>query len=182
MYVYYLTAYIIVCQKISFSHFFILKFLYWYTQIQNYCVLVHWTFFSFIYYFTFSLFPFFIFLVNVFLIIAFLYSILFIYFSVLQVNFINTIKYIFNWLLLQISTFTTSWSMQESLEYLWLHLFPSWLTCFCWHKFCVCVCVCVLKTPKLILLGGSVVKNLPANAGDTDSIPVPGRSHMPRSS
>ena len=141
MYVYYLTAYIIVCQKISFSHFFILKFLYWYTQIQNYCVLVHWTFFSFIYYFTFSLFPFFIFLVNVFLIIAFLYSILFIYFSVLQVNFINTIKYIFNWLLLQISTFTTSWSMQEPLEYLWLHLFPSWLTCFCWHKFCVCVCV-----------------------------------------
>ena len=29
--------------------------------------------------------------------------------------------------------------------------------------------------------GGSVVKNLPANAGDTGSIPGPGRSHMPRS-
>ena len=28
--------------------------------------------------------------------------------------------------------------------------------------------------------GGAVVKNLPANAGDTDSIPGPGRSHMPR--
>ena len=27
--------------------------------------------------------------------------------------------------------------------------------------------------------GGAVVKNLPANAGDTGSIPVPGRSHMP---
>ena len=29
--------------------------------------------------------------------------------------------------------------------------------------------------------GGAVVKNLPANAGDTDSSPGPGRSHMPRS-
>ena len=27
--------------------------------------------------------------------------------------------------------------------------------------------------------GGSVVKNLPANAGDTGSIPDPGRFHMP---
>ena len=30
--------------------------------------------------------------------------------------------------------------------------------------------------------GGAVVKNLPANAGDTGSIPGPGRSHMLRSS
>ena len=30
------------------------------------------------------------------------------------------------------------------------------------------------------LPGGSVVKNLPANAGDTGSIPGPGRCHMPR--
>ena len=30
-------------------------------------------------------------------------------------------------------------------------------------------------------LSGSVVKNPPANAGDTDLIPDPGRSHMPRS-
>ena len=29
--------------------------------------------------------------------------------------------------------------------------------------------------------GGSVVKNTPANAGDTGSSPGPGRSHMPRS-
>ena len=29
--------------------------------------------------------------------------------------------------------------------------------------------------------GGAVVKNLPANAGDTDSSPGPGGSHMPRS-
>ena len=31
------------------------------------------------------------------------------------------------------------------------------------------------------LLGGAVVKNPPANAGDTDSSPGLGRSHMPRS-
>ena len=29
--------------------------------------------------------------------------------------------------------------------------------------------------------GGAVVKNLPANAGDTDSSSGPGRSHMPQS-
>ena len=29
--------------------------------------------------------------------------------------------------------------------------------------------------------GGAVVKNLPANAGDTGSSPGPGRSHMPQS-
>ena len=28
--------------------------------------------------------------------------------------------------------------------------------------------------------GGPVVKNLPANAGDTGLIPGPGRSHMPQ--
>ena len=28
--------------------------------------------------------------------------------------------------------------------------------------------------------GGSVVKNSPASAGDTGSIPEPGRSHTPR--
>ena len=30
-------------------------------------------------------------------------------------------------------------------------------------------------------LGGTVVKNLCANAGDMDSSPGPGRSHMPQS-
>ena len=30
--------------------------------------------------------------------------------------------------------------------------------------------------------GGTMVKNPPANAGDTGSIPGPGRSHMPWSS
>ena len=29
--------------------------------------------------------------------------------------------------------------------------------------------------------GGAVVKNLPANAGDTGLSPGPGRSHMPQS-
>ena len=38
------------------------------------------------------------------------------------------------------------------------------------------------KNKKLLLFpGGTVVKNLPANAGDTGSSPGPGRSHMPRS-
>ena len=32
------------------------------------------------------------------------------------------------------------------------------------------------------LAGGSVVKNLPANAGDTGSIPDGGRSRIPRNS
>ena len=39
-----------------------------------------------------------------------------------------------------------------------------------------------LRTRKVGFPGGAVVKNAPANAGDTGSIPGPGRSHMPRSS
>ena len=35
---------------------------------------------------------------------------------------------------------------------------------------------------ELDFLDGAVVKNPPANAGDTGSSPGPGRSHMPRSS
>ena len=39
-----------------------------------------------------------------------------------------------------------------------------------------------LRKPLLgDFLGGPVVENLPANAGDTGSIPSPGRSHMPQS-
>ena len=38
-----------------------------------------------------------------------------------------------------------------------------------------------LKWPIRDFPGGAVVKNLPANAGDTGSSPGPGRSHMPRS-
>ena len=38
----------------------------------------------------------------------------------------------------------------------------------------------VIKRPGG-LPGGTVVKNPPANAGDTGSSPGPGRSHMPRS-
>ena len=38
------------------------------------------------------------------------------------------------------------------------------------------------KTQMTGFLGGVVVKNLPANAGDTGSSPGLGRSHMPRSS
>ena len=36
-----------------------------------------------------------------------------------------------------------------------------------------------VKRTQKAFPGGSVVKNLPANAGDTGSIPDPGRSHMP---
>ena len=39
-----------------------------------------------------------------------------------------------------------------------------------------------LKLDTGDLPGGAVVKNPPANAGDTGSSPGPGRSHMPRSS
>ena len=38
-----------------------------------------------------------------------------------------------------------------------------------------------LKTIFWGFPGGTVVKNPPANAGDTGSSPGPGRSHMPRS-
>ena len=38
-----------------------------------------------------------------------------------------------------------------------------------------------LKTLNGDFLSGAVVKNPPANAGDTGSIPGLGRSHMPRS-
>jgi len=33
---------------------------------------------------------------------------------------------------------------------------------------------------SLGFLGGSVVKNPPANAGDTGAVPDPGRPHMPQ--
>ena len=38
-----------------------------------------------------------------------------------------------------------------------------------------------IRTPFLDFPGGAVVKNPPANAGDTGSIPAPGRPHMLRS-
>ena len=41
--------------------------------------------------------------------------------------------------------------------------------------------LCCLKVTDLDLPGGAMVKNPPANAGDTGSSPGPGRSHMPRS-
>ena len=37
------------------------------------------------------------------------------------------------------------------------------------------------QNPHVDFPGGAVVKNPPANAADTGSIPGPGRSHMPRS-
>ena len=41
----------------------------------------------------------------------------------------------------------------------------------------------MIETTKSLfegLPGGTMVKSPPANAGDTGSIPGPGRSHMPR--
>ena len=38
-----------------------------------------------------------------------------------------------------------------------------------------------MKFRFLVFPGGSLLKNLPANAGDTGSIPGPGSSHMPQS-
>ena len=38
-----------------------------------------------------------------------------------------------------------------------------------------------IRNPRRDFLGGAVVKNPPANAGNTGSSPGPGRSHMPRS-
>ena len=38
-----------------------------------------------------------------------------------------------------------------------------------------------IKNARLVFPGGPVVKNLPANAGDTGSTPGPERFHMPRS-
>ena len=37
----------------------------------------------------------------------------------------------------------------------------------------------IQKSTNVDFPGGAVVKNPPANAGDTGSIPGPGRSHMP---
>ena len=42
-------------------------------------------------------------------------------------------------------------------------------------------CGCLRNNHSWVLPGGPVVKNPPANAGDTGSSPGPGRSHMPRS-
>ena len=39
--------------------------------------------------------------------------------------------------------------------------------------------VVMLKPLSLDFPGGSVVKNVPASAGDTGASPGPGRSHMP---
>ena len=40
---------------------------------------------------------------------------------------------------------------------------------------------CQFKSAWLVFPGGTVDKNVPATAGDTGSIPGPGRFHMPRS-
>ena len=42
-------------------------------------------------------------------------------------------------------------------------------------------CFLLIKAIDEDFPGGAVVKNLPANAGDTGLIPGPGRSHMPQS-
>ena len=44
----------------------------------------------------------------------------------------------------------------------------------------LCIILCI-NTYYWDFPGGAVVKNPPANAGDTGSSPGPGRSHMPQS-
>ena len=46
---------------------------------------------------------------------------------------------------------------------------------------CVSKLFYLILNPGTSLPGGAVVKNTPANAGDTGSSPGPGKSHMPRS-
>ena len=56
-------------------------------------------------------------------------------------------------------------------------LFPflNWVICLSIAEFKVSLYIVVIR-PILGLQGGSVVKNLPVNAGDTGSIPGSGRS------
>ena len=56
-------------------------------------------------------------------------------------------------------------------------LFPflNWIICLSIAEFKVSLYIVVIR-PILGLQGGSVVKNLPVNAGDTGSIPGSGRS------
>ena len=51
---------------------------------------------------------------------------------------------------------------------------------FSYHRFCVSIFF-LYKDNGGGLPGGAVVKNPPASAGDTGSIPGPGRSHVPQS-
>ena len=48
------------------------------------------------------------------------------------------------------------------------------------HEFCLFNKL-ISRSKEWGFSGGTVVKNPPANAGDTGSSPGPGRSHMPRS-
>ena len=46
---------------------------------------------------------------------------------------------------------------------------------------CICITDSLCYKAETGFPGGTVVENLPANAGDTGSSPGLGRSHMPRS-
>ena len=52
------------------------------------------------------------------------------------------------------------------------------MTWVCFFLTFMITTVLTLKNIIQDFLGGPVVKNLPANAGDLGSIPGPGRSHM----
>ena len=45
----------------------------------------------------------------------------------------------------------------------------------------LCQSINTIKNKTSGFPGGAVVKNPPVNAGDTGSVPGPGRSHVPRS-
>ena len=60
----------------------------------------------------------------------------------------------------------------HSSEYIFLHNFDLW-------NYANILYVQKIKSTRIWgFPGGAVVKNLPANAGDTGSSPGPGRSHM----
>ena len=51
-----------------------------------------------------------------------------------------------------------------------------------WGNMCSLAAVSVPSITFLLLPASRVIKNPPVNAGDTGSIPDPGRSHMPQDS
>ena len=76
---------------------------------------------------------------------------------------------------------------KQGLEFFWIQidtqpLFPCLsLWCTSEHWFESEMVMNLSQEQSLGSLGGSVVKNPPANVGDTGSIPGPGRSHMSQS-
>ena len=61
-------------------------------------------------------------------------------------------------------------------------LFFHWLSSLCSKRAIKCLSLLLPKNLKWSFPGGSVIKNPPADAGDTCSVPGPGSPHVPWSS